>query len=61
MKMVMNGLDHKIINQQFLGLAQLAENVRKMEQLRAEKERIMKAFKWKKIAYVMTLTKVKFM
>ena len=45
MKMVMNGLDHKIINQQFLGLAQLAENVRKMEQLRAEKERIMKAFK----------------
>ena len=41
--MAMNGLDYgirkKLVNQQFLDLAQLADKVRQIRQLRAKKEK----------------------
>ena len=55
-KIVINGLNYsirkKLVNQQFLDMAQLAKRVRQIEQLRAEKEIIKKRIGKERVAYL---------
>ena len=55
-KMVINGLEQnirkKLVNQQFLDLAQLFDRVRQIESLRVEKEYIKKGVRKERVVYV---------
>ena len=55
-KIATNGLDYnirkKLVNQLFLDVHQLLENVRQIEQIKLEKQNIKKCFRRKKVTYV---------
>ena len=52
-KIVINySIRKKLVNQQFLDIAQLAKRVRQIEQLRDEKEIIRKGIRKERVAYL---------